>query len=203
VRPPSYPVNDQPLLTLNTLAPVLPLQTFPLILNHSDPILALEHLSQNFPLYSSAFAGMDFKADTKSGLSVVDEARYRELWRNRQIWAQLRGGRAMTWQGMRGDGRDGRLWIGAREVAETEMDLFQCVSWPESYPYEPVIEADYLTRVTDSLLPLLREALNHTTNLIAEGNTPTGAYSTVMKHLHGSRQVHYNVFSANARSGRS
>jgi hypothetical protein len=73
----------------------------------------------------------------------------------------------------------------------------------QCYPYAPVIEADYLTRVTDSLLPLLREALNQTTNLLAEGNTPTGAYSTVMKHLHGSRQVHYDVFSANARSGRS
>lgn len=134
MRPRCSDLHERNLLTPYLPAPVMPLQTFPLILNHLNPILALEHLSQNFPLYSSAFAGMDFKADTKSGLSIVDEARYRELWRNRQIWAQLRGGRAMTWQGMRGDGRDGRLWIGAREVAETEMDLFQCVLASGSSP---------------------------------------------------------------------
>lgn len=108
----------------------MPLQSFPLILNHSDPIAALEHLSQNFPLYSSAFANKDLKADTKSGLSPVNEGRYRELWHNRQIWSSLRSGRGVTWQGMRGDGREGRVWIGAKEVAETEMGLFQCVVGP-------------------------------------------------------------------------
>lgn len=107
---------------------VLPLQTFPLILDHTEPLLALEHLSQNFPLYSSAFGQMEFKSDTPSGLPKGEEDRYRELWRNRQIWSSLRAGRGMTWQGMRGDGKEGRVWIGAKEVQDTEMDLFQCVS---------------------------------------------------------------------------
>lgn len=143
---------------------------------------------------------MKFKTDTRSGLSIIDEARYRELWRNRQIWAQLRGGRATTWQGMRGDGRDGRLWIGAREVAENEMDIFQCVRQSKKF----LVSLTELTTehaLSHSLLPLLREALNETTKLIAEGIPPAEAYDRLMKPIRASRQVHYDVFSANARCG--
>jgi hypothetical protein len=97
-----------------------------LLLDHANPLLALEELSQNFPLYSSAIAQAS-ALSSASDDETAHGARLKEVWENRQLWEQLgpsTGGGPVAAGGGAGRTVEGRMWLGGREVGEKDLGVF-------------------------------------------------------------------------------
>lgn len=127
-------------LTSRPLTPeqigTLPLAAARLVLSHSTPLEALEHLSQNFPLYSHALVFQteiqfgasngtnDEEDDVKIKQERLQEEQLGEIWNNRRMWDALLGIKpgAPVPPSMK---REGRFWLNGREISDQELNVFE------------------------------------------------------------------------------
>ncbi|CED83771.1 UDP-glucose:glycoprotein glucosyltransferase [Phaffia rhodozyma] len=95
----------------------LPFATASLILSHPSPLVALELLSQSFPLFTNALSRLPFDPKEPDNRALIKEGSF-----NRKQWEQL-GGAGVGWQGSRRE-VEGRVWIDGKEIQAGKEGIF-------------------------------------------------------------------------------